>query len=223
MCEVSRSVSGQSWGQRMRKEEQSNGEPGRGQGPPRACPEGPGAVATAVVLMRGCLPLCTSSAGHTPTCHLGLHGHPQGCVPACSGGVGGAGARRSHHFLFWLGFYLLVELEPTLGAFFCVFSESGQEPRLLFTSVAPAPGTPPCVLCVLSLARLFAAPWTVARQAPLSMGFSRQGYWGGLPFPPPGDLPHPGIKSTSLMSPAVAGGFYTTTAKGEPLQVVGTQ
>ena len=88
MCEVSRSLSGQSWGQRVRKEEQSNGEPGRGQSPPRACPEGPGAVATAVVLMRGRLPLCTSSAGHTPTCHLGLHGHPQGCVPACSGGGG---------------------------------------------------------------------------------------------------------------------------------------
>ena len=88
MCEVSRSVSGQSWGQRVRKEEQSNGELGRGQSPPRACPEGPGAVATAVILMRGRLPLCTSSAGHTPTCHLGLHGHPQGCVPACSGGGG---------------------------------------------------------------------------------------------------------------------------------------
>ena len=46
MCEVSRSVSGQCWGQRVQKEEQSSGEPGMGQGPPRACPEGPGAVAT---------------------------------------------------------------------------------------------------------------------------------------------------------------------------------
>ena len=40
-------------------------------------------------------------------------------------------------------------------------------------------------------------PWTVARQAPLSMGFSRQGYWSGLPFPSPGDLPNPGIESRS--------------------------
>ena len=49
--------------------------------------------------------------------------------------------------------------------------------------------------------------WTVARQAPLSMGFSRRGYWSGLPFLIPGDLPHPGIEA---MSPALAGGFFTT-------------
>ena len=49
----------------------------------------------------------------------------------------------------------------------------------------------------LSRIRLFATPWTVAHQAPLSMGFSRQEYWGGLPFPSPGDLPDPGIKSRS--------------------------
>ena len=47
--------------------------------------------------------------------------------------------------------------------------------------------------CVL----LFATPWTVAYQAPPSMGFSRQEYWSGLPFPSPGDLPHPGIESGS--------------------------
>ena len=45
--------------------------------------------------------------------------------------------------------------------------------------------------------RLLATPWTVARQAPLSMEFSRQKYWSGLPFPPPGDLPNPGIKPMS--------------------------
>ena len=56
-------------------------------------------------------------------------------------------------------------------------------------------------------------PWTVARQAPLSMGFSRQEYWRGLPFPTPGDLPHPDIKSVSLASPALAGRFFTTTFK----------
>ena len=49
----------------------------------------------------------------------------------------------------------------------------------------------------LSHVRLFATPWTVAHQAPPSMGFSRQEYWGGLPFPSPGDLPHPGIKPRS--------------------------
>ena len=55
--------------------------------------------------------------------------------------------------------------------------------------------------------QLFATLWTVACQAPLSMGFSRQEYWGGLPCPPLGDLPNPGIKLTSLMSLALAGGF----------------
>ena len=54
--------------------------------------------------------------------------------------------------------------------------------------------------------------WTVARQAPLSMGFSRQEYWSGLPCPPPGDLPDSGIEPASLMSPALAGRFFTTSA-----------
>ena len=54
-------------------------------------------------------------------------------------------------------------------------------------------------MCVKSLSciQLFATPWTVAHQAPLSMGFSRQEYWGGLPFPSPGDLPKPGIEPRS--------------------------
>ena len=53
----------------------------------------------------------------------------------------------------------------------------------------------------------FRTPWTVAGQAPLSMGLPRQEYWSGLPFPFPGDLPDSGIKPTS---PALAGGFFTT-------------
>ena len=51
-----------------------------------------------------------------------------------------------------------------------------------------------CTLSHLSPVGLFANPWAVARQAPLSMGFSKQEYWSGLPCPPPGDLPDPGIK-----------------------------
>ena len=54
--------------------------------------------------------------------------------------------------------------------------------------------------------------WTVACQAPLSMEFSRQEYWSGFPCPPPGDLPDPGIEPRSLMSPALAGRFFTTCA-----------
>ena len=55
-------------------------------------------------------------------------------------------------------------------------------------------------------------PWTGARQAPLSMGFPRQEYWSGLPFPSPGDLLDSGIKSESLSSPALAGRFFTITS-----------
>ena len=54
----------------------------------------------------------------------------------------------------------------------------------------------------LSHVRLFVAPWTVAHQAPLSMGFSRQEYWSGVPFPSPGDLPNSGIEPKSPVSPA---------------------
>ena len=64
---------------------------------------------------------------------------------------------------------------------------------------------------LLSRVRLFSTPWTVPHQAPLSMGFSRQEYWSGLPFTPSGDLPDPGIKPESSVSPALAGGFFTTS------------
>ena len=70
----------------------------------------------------------------------------------------------------------------------------------------------------LSRARLCATPWTAARQAPPSMGFSRQGYWSGVPCPSPGDLPNPGIEP---LSPAAAGGFYTTHATWEAARNMG--
>ena len=54
-----------------------------------------------------------------------------------------------------------------------------------------------------------------ARQVPLSMGYSRQEYWSGLPCPPPGNLPHPGTEPESIMSPVLAGEFFTTSALGE--------
>ena len=68
------------------------------------------------------------------------------------------------------------------------------------------------LVCMLSHVQLFVNPWTVACQAPLSMKFSRQNYWSGLPFPSPGDLPDSGIKPASLASPALVGGFVTTCA-----------
>ena len=70
--------------------------------------------------------------------------------------------------------------------------------------------------CSLSHFRLFATPWTASCMAPLSMGFSRQEYWNGLPFPSPEDLLYPGIIPLSPMSPALAGRFFTTEPPGKP-------
>ena len=64
----------------------------------------------------------------------------------------------------------------------------------------------------LSHVWLFTTPWTGALEAPLSMEFSRQECWSGLPFPTPGDLPDPGVKSAS---PALVGGFFTTVPPGK--------
>ena len=82
-------------------------------------------------------------------------------------------------------------------------------------------GIPPLVplACAQSLSpvQLFATPWTVVLQAPLSMGLSKQEYWSGLLFPSPGDLTNPGMESPFLVSPALAGGFFTTEPPGKPI------
>ena len=77
-----------------------------------------------------------------------------------------------------------------------------------------------CVcVCAKSLMCLtFATPWTVAHQASLSIEFSRQEYWSGLPFPPPGYLPNPGMEPASLEFRALAGRFFTTAPSGKPLE-----
>ena len=71
------------------------------------------------------------------------------------------------------------------------------------------------MLSCFSPVPLFATLWTVAHQASLSLGFPRQEYWSGLPFPTPGALPDPGIKLSSLEPPALAGEFFTTGATWE--------
>ena len=75
-----------------------------------------------------------------------------------------------------------------------------------------------CEVSTRTMVRLAdsATPWTVAHQAPLSMGFSRQEYWRGLPCLPPGDLSDPGIKPASLAAPALAGRFFTAEPSGKP-------
>ena len=65
--------------------------------------------------------------------------------------------------------------------------------------------------------QLFVTPWTIALQAPLSMGFSRQGYWSGLPFPSPGDLPNPGIEPVSPVVPALQADYLLLSHWRSPL------
>ena len=71
---------------------------------------------------------------------------------------------------------------------------------------------------MLSKIQLFATLWTVDHQSPLSMGFSRQEYWSGLPSPP-GDLPDPGIEPEAFVPPALAGGFFTNVPPRKPIPV----
>ena len=73
------------------------------------------------------------------------------------------------------------------------------------------------VLNRFSHVQLFVIVWTIIHKAPLSMGFCRQRYWSGLTCPSPGDLPHPGLEPMSLMSPALADRFCTTSSTWEAL------
>ena len=95
-----------------------------------------------------------------------------------------------HEGTFWVMemFYLLISVVTI-----CVYS-AVRTPKDLFILLH---GKKRKKVKSLSHVRLFVTPWTVAHQAPLSMGFSRQEYWSGLPFPSPGDLSNPGIEPTS--------------------------
>ena len=77
------------------------------------------------------------------------------------------------------------------------------------------------MLSCFSHVRLCAILWTIACQVPLSMGFSRQEYWSEVSCPLPRDLPHPGMETASLMSPALAGRFFTTNATSKYMYVWG--
>ena len=78
----------------------------------------------------------------------------------------------------------------------------------------------PCVLSRFCRVRLFGTPWTVAHQAPLSLGFSRQECWSGLPCLPPGDLPNPGIEPGSPESPALEANSLLLSHQGSPIKVL---
>ena len=77
-------------------------------------------------------------------------------------------------------------------------------------------------VCMPSHVQLFVTPWTAVHQAPLTVGFSRQEYGSGLQLPSPGDLPDPEMKLDSLIAPALASGFFTTSTTWEALSVTGS-
>ena len=126
----------------------------------------------------------------------------------------------SIHSLYW------NESPTRTGMFFSRTLESSESRR--------AHGMKPCTIRICSMDRNIlrwafdstiqgaysvvpdsVTPGTVARQASLSLAFSRQEYWSGLPSPPPGGLPEPGIESVSLKSSTLAGGFFTTSTAWE--------
>ena len=74
-----------------------------------------------------------------------------------------------------------------------------------------------CHVCEFSRFWLFVAQWIIDHQAPLPLKIFRQKYWSGVPFPNPVDLPYPGVKLSTLASPALAGGFFTTSTTWEGL------
>ena len=83
-------------------------------------------------------------------------------------------------------------------------------------SLKKTDSTHECIRSCFSRVQLFATPWTVALQVPLSMGFSRQEYWSGLPCPPPEDRPNPGIKPESSPSPALQVDSLPLSHQGSP-------
>ena len=101
-----------------------------------------------------------------------------------------------------LEFFVLWSTSPTTRTLFYHTSTGGKDPILSIMWV--------CMLSHSSCFQFFVTLWTVAVEAHLSMGFSRNEYYSGLPCCPPGDLPDPGIKPMSLTSPALAGRFFTT-------------
>ena len=91
------------------------------------------------------------------------------------------------------------------------------QPTRISVPFVACPSLLGCVLSRFSRVQLFVTPWTIAHLALLSMGFSRQEDWSGRPCPPPGDLPNLGTELASLMSPALAGRFFTSRATRKAL------
>ena len=157
------------------------------------------------------------SDGHSTSPYVSLSStHPLPAAPGCpllrfGLEVGESASPLPHHQLRCLSWTVITHPVSC-----CVVHS-----QVVLFSPLPFIWTVSCVFekplcaCVFSHVQLFVAPWAVAHQAPLSVGFSRQEYWRELPRPPLGDFSDPGIKPVSLTSPALAGRFFTTSATWE--------
>ena len=114
---------------------------------------------------------------------------------------------RPLYMYFRNTFAIWIHEEESVWDIIVLFLKREQQSRLPISNM-------PFLLSCFSRV-LFATLWTEVQQAPMSMGFSRQEYWSGLPFPSLGDLHNPGIKPVSLMPPTLAGLFFTTSATWE--------
>jgi len=162
----------------------------------------------------GNLPSRTGPKGERVTCHLRAH-PPHFTCPSCLPSSSCVSSPDSAPEILCID----VHRQGNRGG---VTSPGPPQPapaQASIISLCNPSLSPPLQGCLCMLSRLsriqLMTLWTVARQAPLSMGFSRQEYWSGLPFPPPGDLPDPGIEPKSLISPALAGGFFTSSTAWE--------
>ena len=110
-----------------------------------------------------------------------------------------------------------MSLSGYLSTDIFTFTCSHTHTRTIHINIQHVYGSPKAVHeCILSYVWLFVSPWTVARQAPLSMAFPRQENCSGLPFPPPGDLPHPGIEPISPVYRALEGRLLITEPPRKP-------
>ena len=118
----------------------------------------------------------------------------------------------SSHLILWRPLLLLPPIPPSIRVFTNESTLRMRWPKYWSFSFSIIPSKEIPGLIFFCCVQIFVTLWTVACQAPLSMGCSRQEYWSRLPFPSPGDLRNPGTEPTSLMSPTLADGFFTTGA-----------
>ena len=157
-----------------------------------------------------CVCVCSVTQSYPTLCN------PMDCSPPCPWDSPAKNTGVGCHFLFQ-GIFPTTGIEPEspAGRFFAPFGKPKYIRVCVCVCVCVCAHVCHAVLNCFSCVQFFVTLWAVDCQSPLSMGFSRHKYQSGWPCPPPGDLPDPGIEPSSLMSSALAGGFFTTSTTWE--------